>query len=118
MKQTPGKFAIVALLLNVIFAAGCGGGGKAIIKPRPWSVSITKQTPAAVEVDLIGVTDLEKPAWEGYSISKYWMPGDPRRANADKITVDLPTGKEWRVEQDNPQWKKWLDRGVTYLLII
>src|SRR5947199_5063998 len=105
MKQTSGMFVVVALLLNAFVVAGCGGGGKATVKPRPWNISITKKTPATIEVDLIGVTELEKAAWEGYSIDDYWKPGDLRRAEADKITApNLTVNTPWIVTEDDPQW--------------
>src|SRR6266436_1387999 len=119
MKQTSGTFVVVALLLTAFFVAGCGGGGKATVKPRPWNISITKKTPATIEVDLIGVTELEKAAWEGYPIDEYWKPGDLRRANADKLSLtNLVMNKAWDIREADPQWKKWLSRGVTSVLII
>src|SRR4051812_28375038 len=109
MKQITGNLAIITLLLTTFFTGGCGGGGKATVKPRPWNISITKRTPATIEVDLIGVTELEKAAWEGYSIDDYWKPGDLRRANADKLTPpNLVMNKPWEIGETDPQWKKWI----------
>ena len=73
------------LLLLAALALLPIGCGTPKAKPRAWSVSISKQTPASIEVDLIGITEMERPAWEGYDIDKYWKPGDLRRANADKL---------------------------------
>lgn len=118
MNRIPAQLLSCSLLLFGLLVSGCGGGGKATIKPRPWAVSIVKNTPASIEVDLVGVTELEKQAWEGYSITRYWTPGDQRRANADKLSMDLVTGKPWIIEATDPKWNQWLGRGVTSLLLI
>src|SRR5882672_9248938 len=80
------------LLAIAIIGVGCFGGSK--IKPKAWTVSIVKtNTPASIEVDLIGITEEEKPEWEGYPIDKYWTPGDQKRADAtDKWTRSLEMG--------------------------
>src|SRR5438093_2975693 len=69
------------LLAIALIAVGCFGGSK--IKPTAWNITIVKtNTPASIEVDLIGITEEEKPEWDGYSIDKYWTPGDQKRADA------------------------------------
>jgi hypothetical protein len=85
-----------------------------------WDVVITKTTPASIEVDLIGISSIERPAWEGYDLDQYWSPGemDSRRAHADKLSKNLQTGQPWVVSWSDPQWQKWLDRGATELLIL
>jgi hypothetical protein len=83
-----------------------------------WNVIVNKTTPASIEVDLIGVALLEKPAWEGYSIDKYFTRGDPRRKNADRLTQTLQIGQPWVVSMDDPKWSAWLGRGATELLVI
>ena len=106
----------VWLLLSSVLVGGCGGAPKP--KPRPWNISINKTTPATIEVDLIGINALDRPAWEGYDIDKYWSPGDQRRENADKVTVHLQTGTPWTLSREDPRWQRWLDRGATQLLLI
>jgi len=107
-----------SLFLVLLLASMGSGCGTPKPKPKPWNLSITKTTPASIQVDLIGVNEIEKPAWEGYDLDKYWSTGDLRRANADKLTVDLPTGSPWTVSRDNPKWQEWLHRGATELLLI
>jgi hypothetical protein len=87
-------------------------------QPRAWDLVVNKRTPASIQVDLIGVSDIEKPAWEGYDVDRYWTPGDSRRANADKLTKNLPTGQPWIVSHDDPRWRDWLNHGATELLVM
>ena len=118
MNSTSSKITCLSVLLlaMVLVAAGCAGSSK--IKAKPWNVSITKKVPASIEVDLIGIAETEKLVWEGYSIDKYWTPGDPRRASADKLTESLEMGTPWKIDAKNPQWNKWINRGAKYLVII
>jgi len=85
---------------------------------RPWDLVITKTVPASIEVDLIGISEIERPAWEGYDLDQYWTAGDSRRANADKLSRNLETGQPWVVSRADPQWQKWLSHGATELLIL
>jgi hypothetical protein len=106
---------LLLLAALALLPVGCGTPKP---KPRPWNVSISKQTPASIEVDLIGITEMERPGWEGYDIDKYWKSGDLRRANADKLSANLPTGTPWTVSREDPKWQGWMRRGATELLLI
>jgi len=106
----------LALFLATMLAAGGCAGSKG--PPVAWKVSITKATPASIEVDLIGVTEADKPFWAGYDLDKYWTPGDLRRRQADKLSKTLPLNQPWSVERNDPKWNDWLNRGATDLLII
>jgi hypothetical protein len=120
MNPTKTMFRLSVILAVVSsLVAGCGGGGAAKIKPKAYNVSITKTTPASVDVELIGITELEKPQWEGYSMTKYWSPGDPLRGNTpDKLSQSLELNKPWKLDRKDPIWDKWLRRGVAYLVIV
>jgi len=107
------KNIAVVLVLAALFLVGCG-----TTQPTPWNVSITKTTPASIEVDLIGVTESEKPYWEGYNIDKYWTDGDLRRKNAKPLSQDFQSGKRWVVSVDDTKWQEWINRGATSLLVI
>jgi hypothetical protein len=105
------------LMAIALMGVGCFGGSK--IKPKAWNVRIVKtNTPASIEVDVIGIREEEKPEWEGYSIDKYWTPGDQKRADADKWTRSLEMGKYETLDSKDLRWKNWLGRGVNHLLII
>jgi len=102
----------------ILLAAGCSSLGR--VKPTAWNVSITKKADASIEVDVIGVTEDEKPLWESYNLDKYWSPGDPRRKRAaeDKKTTIFEKGNVFTVDKKDPQWDRWLKQGVTELVII
>jgi len=103
----------MAVGLAAAMLTGCGTPG-----PRSWNLSITKNTTASIQVDLIGITESEKPYWEGYNLDKYWSDGDLRRKEAQPLTEFLVKGKAWEIPKTDPKWKEWFDRGDTQLLII
>lgn len=106
-------FALVAVAL---LATGCG-----TTKPKPvaWSLVINKTTPASIEVDLIGVTPLDKSYWlNTVKPNDYWKPGNPTRKNAKKLSSKFESGPKWTVSPDDPGWQSWLAYGATELLVI
>ncbi|HEX4263451.1 MAG TPA: hypothetical protein VH597_03855 [Verrucomicrobiae bacterium] len=113
IKQTIG---LCALVLAVALATG---GCKSAPKPVPWNVSITKTTPASIEVDLVGVTESEKHFIDGLSMDSYW-PNSPVRRDAEKnmMTKILKTNEPWLITRDDPHWEKWTKRGVTTLYVV
>ncbi len=72
-----------------------------------------------VKVDLIGVNQAGVPSWEAYSMREYWQDGDPRRKDADKVTLDLSAGKPTRqtLALTDDKWKQWQGR-VTHVLVL
>ena len=106
---------MVGLLTSVVFLiSGCA----TLPKPVAWNISIDKTTPASIEVDLIGITASEIPAWESMNVDKYLAPGSQLRKDADKITVNLKMGPQLVLSNTDPKWSGWLNRGVDHLLII
>jgi len=104
---------IVAAVMSAALLTGCGTPGA-----KPWNLSINKTTSASIQVDLIGITEAEKPYWEGYNLDKYWSDGDLRRQNAHPLTQVLKMGQPWVVPATDPRWQEWLNRGATELLIV
>jgi hypothetical protein len=111
------KCTRVALWLGLI-AFAWTGCQSATPKLRPMNLVLNKMTPASIKVDLIGVSEVERHAWEGYDVDQYWTEGDSRRANADKLTVNLPTGQSAIIRKDDPHWQSWIQRGADQLLVI
>jgi hypothetical protein len=111
IKQTIGMCTLV--LAVALAATGCSSTPK----PVPWKISVTKTTPASIEVDLIGVTEKEKQFYEGLTMDNYW-PNSPVRRDADKLSQILKTKEPWLISDEDPHWKEWHDRGVTTLVVV
>ena len=105
----------LALLVGLVglLTAGCASK-----KPQPWNVSLTKTTPATIQVDLIGVRMGDKAEWAGRSINEYWSPGSKVREEADKLTYSLKMGEPVVVKSTDTKWKEWFAHGANELLII
>jgi hypothetical protein len=111
------SFAIVALL------SLCGTGCHSVPTPKAWNVSIVKETAATIDVDLIGVSSLEKSDWANYNLNDYFNnPNDPRRKEAlqsgDLVTFALKKGEASVLKIDDAHWKKWFTHGASELLIL
>jgi len=108
----------LAILLAAIAltTAGCG-----TTKPRPvaWNVSITKATPASIEVDLVGVNPSEKPYWmNSVKPDDYWKANSSTRQNAKKVSTSFKDGQTWCLNKSDPIWKVWFSYGSTELMIM
>jgi hypothetical protein len=112
--------SLPALLVALaLVAVGCGTS-----KPKPvaWQISITKRTAASIRVDLVGVKPGdEKRYYEGLTKAQYWGTDGQEtqaRKDTDKISHDLEKDQPWIVNRDDSQWTKWINRGVTELLVM
>ncbi|MGH7980353.1 MAG: hypothetical protein ACREE6_13340, partial [Limisphaerales bacterium] len=105
------KFEFLLLSVSVLAILSLGGCSTG---PSAWNIKITQVTPGSIQVDLVGITESEKPKWEAYSMDSYWNDeNDPRRMNALKLTHFLELNKPWVVSKDNPIWQKWFAHGDT-----
>lgn len=107
--------------------AGCASSPK--IKPFPWTLSVTKNTAASIEMDVIGVTASDQKYYEGVSWEDYWKPDSQIRHDAPKLTKFLEKGTAWVVcaknQPEHPTyevaadvWGQWTKRGVIELLLV
>ena len=108
------KFSLFAIgVIAVLSLTGCSSG------PSAWNIKVTQITPGSIQVDLVGITESEKPKWEAYSMDNYWNnENDPRRMNALKLTHFLQLNNPWVVSKDDPIWQKWFSHGDTELAIV
>jgi hypothetical protein len=108
------KFSLLAFgALAILSLTGCSTG------PSAWNLEIRKTTGSSIQVDLVGVTESEKPKWEAYSMDNYWNnENDPRRTDALKLTHFFGSKEPWLVPKDDPIWQKWFAQGDTELAII
>jgi hypothetical protein len=113
-KQTNTKLALPFFILALVLAAaGCSS------TPKAWNVSVTKVTPASIEVDLVGISPSEKPYWQNsVSVDDYWKNGSIRRG-AQKVSTNFQGGAlTWTIKTEDPIWKDWFGYGATELMVI
>jgi len=74
----------------------------------------------SIEVNLVGVNETELPQWQGYSVTKYWSPGDKLRAGADKYEMRFGQTKPsvQTLKKDNPIFQKWQEKTATQLFVL
>lgn len=110
---------LIPALLALAFA-GCASAPK----PAAHDIKITVDKSlenTSLQVDLIGANAVaDIPKWESYSVTEYWQPGNATRRDTDRITLDYGRGKaaSQTVASTDAKWKRWLDTGASYLVII
>lgn len=120
MKNNIGLLALcAAVAIAVVGCKSAPPGGR----PVAWNFSITKKTPASIEVDLIGVAAAnEENFLNGVSREDYWKSDSQIRNDQRKLgnmlTKFLKVNEPWVVGREDPQWQTWLNRGVTKLFVI
>jgi hypothetical protein len=112
---------LVLCAVTALAITGCKSAphGKSVA----WNLSITKKTTASIQVDVIGVASQNEETFlQGLSREEYWKPDSQIRKDADKLgnklTKSLQQDQPWLISRDDPQWAKWLDRGVYELFVV
>jgi hypothetical protein len=79
-----------------------------------------KGTLNSIEVNIVGVNQIEFPVWEQMSVTKYWEPGNRTRESAVKyvMTFGANAPDEQLLKIDDPIWKKWDERNAEYLFVL
>jgi hypothetical protein len=117
--------AVLLCLGLAALAAGCTSTSSAPTRGSvvPWTVKITKATPASVEVDVFGVSKLEDAYWRNsVRMDDYWKPDnsarrsvfDGKRAKTTRFDAPDP----FVLESKDPIWKTWDSYGSYELAII
>lgn len=86
----------------------------------PKTLVLTKDIPASIEVDLIGVTPSDKSYWlNSVKPNDYWKPGSSARKNAQRqgVSTKFESGREYRLEPTHKIWQQWRAAGATELLV-
>jgi len=110
--QTIVKTSFLCAAVSLL-AAGCASHPPPLTRGSvvPWTVKITKATPASVEVDLFGVNKLDDAHWGAVRMDDYWKPKSPIRQSAiDKysaITTRFDAPGPFVLKIDDEHWKKW-----------
>jgi hypothetical protein len=107
----------VLLAVVSLFGAGCGSPS-----PAAWNLSLTKLTPASIDVDIVGVQPSDEAQLTSMKVDDWWSPPPNdliRRGFKDMtLTSNFQTGDKWVVDEKDPIWKKWFGSGVTQIMVI
>ncbi len=75
----------------------------------------------SIQVDIVGVNDVEFRRWQQVSMNEYWEPDNAMRRSAKKVVMTFGEGypSTQVLQDDNPIWKVWKDeRQATRLFIL
>jgi hypothetical protein len=107
----------VLIALVALFGAGCGSPS-----PAAWNLSLTKLTPASIDVDIVGVQPSDEAQLTSMKVDDWWNPPPNdliRRGFKDMtLTSNFQSGDKWVVDEKDPIWKKWFGSGVTEIMVI
>ena len=139
--------AHVGAFLFLVLIVGCGGCPNGRIPPPiislprpdapPWPLDIEVKidqaaflrqlsTVPSVEVNIVGVNELELQEWSGMSMTNYWRPDNPRRLQAtDELTgyAKVITFGQRRptaavLYSNDPTWARWSAKKTQRLLVL
>ena len=116
--------SVLAVTLALL-APGCASGPQPPTRGTviPWNLKITKNTPASIELDLIGVSKSEDDYWRNnVKMDEYWKPGSPiRQAVIDgkrSVSATFDQSKTFYLDRTNAIWKTWFSYGSYELAIM
>ena len=119
MKSKHSKSWTFPVLFAVLSLIGAGCGTPA---PAAWNLDLTKQTPASIDVDIVGVQPSDESQLMNMKVDDWWAPPPNdliRRGYKDmSLTSNFETGDKWAVSHDDPIWKKWFGAGVDEIMVI
>jgi hypothetical protein len=75
-----------------------------------------------IQVDIVGLTDAERRAWDELPLSSYWLPGsEVRKAHGDR-TVSFRFSAErsqlFVIPADSEIWSTWHKAGARWLYVV
>ncbi len=125
MKQIPFLKLTALLVLPFLFGLtgcqSCKPGKPGPITFFPIQVALAPSLQGkSVTVDLVGVSEPNRPRWEAYSMTKYWKDGDPMRANAVKKTFNFTSGSalSGKLESSDPICGQWKAQSATCVFVL
>ncbi len=114
------------LPLLVLAIAGCAGMGRFdvdVTVDRAGFKSGVGAVPS-IEVNLVGVNNVEFPKWNTKSMTEYWEPDDPLRTGTVNrgFAYVMTFGEEQPVRQvlsrRHPVWSQWAANGAENLFVL
>jgi len=114
------------LPLLALVVAGCAGMGRFDVDVTIDRAGFKSKVGAipSIEVNLVGVNNVEATRWKTKSMSEYWEPDDPLRtgAVAKGYAYVMTFGEEKPVRQvlyrRHPVWNDWAASGAEHLFVL
>ncbi len=111
----------LAVLVCCSLVGGCGGGmGKFNVTLVPAESLKENNSIPSFEADLVGVSEVEMPAWKSMSLGSYFSGASKVRADADKYTMRFTNADAGQktLKRDDPIWKQWAGKGASSLFVL
>jgi hypothetical protein len=118
--QTIAKTFLLGATLSLV-AAGCASHSPPPTRGSvvPWTIKITKATPASVQVDLFGVSKSEDAYWRNsIRMDDYWKPRSSIRQSVSDRAKTTRLETPFVLDKRDPIWKKWFAYGSYELAIM
>lgn len=116
---------LLVLSFVVMSAVGCGPSKK--VATFNYRVALSESLRdsdsgfvPSIEIDVVGVNEIEKPEWDGLDVDTYFSPSNPRRGDTDRVLLafsnEMPEPRTLDVKQ--PIWDVWRERGATHVFFL
>ena len=105
---------VIVVLVGIL--SGCRS-----TKPKAYNLEVMldeKLGTKSVEVNIVGINELEKSNWEQLAVDDYW--GSKFYEDANKVVMKFGQGQplSQKVSKKDPVWSTWFASGVNHLFMV
>ncbi len=110
------------VLLAAALLPGCGSlHPREVVVALDDSLSRSASRPT-IQVDLVGLNNSERKAWDEMPLSAYWLPESTIRAGvrdrAVRVRFSPERSQPFVISVDSDVWKTWQRAGATWLYVV
>jgi len=105
----------LAALISAVLVSGLVGCGSGPERMGRYNITITPAlSSSTAEVDLVGVSTAEQPAWNALNVDQYFLPSSQRRQGEIKKTMVFSPGSgPQTLSSTDPIWTQWLGENAS-----
>lgn len=115
------SLALLVLICAAILPACASPQRREVVVALDEALSRASSRPT-IQVDLIGLTDAERRAWDELPISGYWLPGsEVRKAHGDRTAsfrFSAERSQLFVIHADSEIWRTWHKAGARWLYVV
>lgn len=116
----------LSMALLILFAgfllAGCASPQRHQVVVSLDDALVRAPSRPTIQVDLVGLTDSERRAWDDMPLSSYWLPGSEVRKTHQDRTVSFRFSAEqsqlFVIPADSEIWTTWHKAGAAWLYVV